>query len=181
MKSVTALLFAAWFSLPSSCFGASLTKLNGHLFANGEVNGVRVRFLVDTGASTTTVPSSIAKDMKLEGPCHPVQLQTANGTVTGCSYTNARIRFSSYATVASVTVAPALTSPLLGMNVLGKMKLEQLGDTLTLTPADPSIVPAGETPAVPLYERLSAAEWVIILVGLMLVTWMAIDKLGQRR
>jgi aspartyl protease family protein len=175
------MLFAALFCLPSSGFAASLTKLNGHFFANGEVNGVRVRFLVDTGASTTTVPNSIAKDMKLEGPCYPVRLQTANGNVTGCTYTNARIRFASYATVASVTVAPDLTSPLLGMNVLEKMKLEQMGDTLTLTPADPSIVSAGETPAVPFYERLNAAEWVIILVGLMLATWMAIDKLTRRR
>lgn len=174
-------LLAILLSLPAICLGASLTKVNNHFFANGEVNGVRVKFLVDTGASTTSIPRSIAKGMQLEGPCYPVQLQTANGTVTGCSYTNARIRFASYATIGTVVVAPELTSPLLGMNVLGKMRMEQLGDTLTMTPTDASIVPAGETPAIPFFERLSAAEWAIILVGLILATWIAIDKLGRRR
>lgn len=177
---------AAWFlalllALPTTGFSASLTKVNNHFIANGEVNGVRVEFLTDTGASTTSVPRSIAKGMRLEGPCHPVRLQTANGTVTGCSYTNARIRFASYATVATVVVAPELTSPLLGMNVLGKMKIEQLGDKLTMTPTDDSIVLAGEVQAIPFYERVSTVEWVIILVGLMLATWITIDKLGRRR
>jgi clan AA aspartic protease (TIGR02281 family) len=178
---VAASLLAILLALPAICFGASLTKVNNHFFANGEVNGVRVEFLIDTGASTTSVPRSIANGMRLEGPCYPVRLQTANGTVTGCSYTNARIRFASYATIATVVVAPELTSPLLGMNVLGKMKLEQLGDKLTMAPTDDSIVLAGEVPAIPFYERLSAAEWVIILVGLMLATWIAIDKFGRRR
>lgn len=174
-------LLAILLALPAICFGATLTKINNHFFANGEVNGVRVEFLIDTGASTTSVPQSIAKGMRLEGPCYPVRLQTANGTVTGCSYTNASIRFARYATIATVVVAPELTSPLLGMNVLGKMKLEQLGDKLTMTPTDASIVLAHEVPAIPFYERLSAAEWVIILIGLMLAVWMVIDKLGRRR
>lgn len=181
MARIDVRLLSILLALPTICFGATLTKTNNHFFANGEVNGVRVKFLIDTGASTTSVPRSIAKEMRLEGPCHPVRLQTANGTVTGCSYTKASIRFASYTTIATVVVAPELTSPLLGMNVLGKMKLEQLGDKLTMTPTDDSIVLASDVPAIPFYERLSAAEWVIILVGLMLATWMVIDKWGRRR
>jgi hypothetical protein len=66
------------------------------------------------------------------------------------------------------------------MNVLGKMKLEQLGDKLTMTPTDASIVLTHDVPAIPFYERLSATEWVIILIGLMLAIWMVIDKIGRR-
>lgn len=177
---VATLLLAILLTLPAICFGATLNKVNNHFFANGEVNGVRVEFLIDTGASMTSVPKSVATGMRLEGPCHPVRLQTANGTVTGCSYTNASIRFASYETIATVVVAPELTSPLLGMNILGKMRLEQLGDKLTITPTDDSIVLANDVPTIPLYERLSAAEWGIILVGLMLAIWMVIDKAARR-
>lgn len=173
-------LLAILFALPTICFGATLTKIDSHFFANGEVNGVRVEFLIDTGASITSVPQSIAKGIRFEGPCYPVRLQTANGTVTGCSYTNASIRFARYATITTIVVTPDSTSALLGMNVLGKMKLEQVGDKLTMIPTDASIVLTHEVPAIPIYERVSATEWVIILIGLMLAIWVVIDKIGQR-
>lgn len=52
---------------------------NGHFIAQGAINGFKVSFLVDTGASSVVVPEHISQKINLEqGPQVPVY--TAGGT-----------------------------------------------------------------------------------------------------
>lgn len=54
----------------------------GHFVADGRINGQRVTFLLDTGATDVAVPEHLARRLGVrEGAA--VQLSTANGIVTG--------------------------------------------------------------------------------------------------
>ena len=55
---------------------------DGHYHWPGTVNGRKVDFLIDTGATTTTVPQSLADALDLPS-LGRVQGSTANGPVTG--------------------------------------------------------------------------------------------------
>lgn len=53
----------------------------GHYLAEGKINGERVTFLLDTGATMVAVPAALAQKVGLEkGYSH--QVHTANGTTT---------------------------------------------------------------------------------------------------
>src|SRR5687767_9921783 len=54
---------------------------DGHYWANGSLNGQQVRFLVDSGASVTTVSRAIASAAGLETGIRSEQVETANGIV----------------------------------------------------------------------------------------------------
>ncbi len=54
---------------------------NGHYIATGSINGEDVVFLLDTGATSVSVPIAIARKIGLTGE-HPQQVRTANGTIT---------------------------------------------------------------------------------------------------
>jgi len=53
----------------------------GHYLANGQINGTEVVFLLDTGATSISIPSTVAKRIGIEGGL-PVPVRTANGTVS---------------------------------------------------------------------------------------------------
>ncbi len=55
---------------------------DGHFHILGSINGVPVRFLVDTGASLVTVSESFARRAGLQGGT-PIVFQTANGALSG--------------------------------------------------------------------------------------------------
>ena len=56
---------------------------DGHFWVNAEVNGKRVRFLVDSGATTTSISNETARRVGIElRGGFPAIVQTANGTVT---------------------------------------------------------------------------------------------------
>lgn len=55
---------------------------NGHYLAGGLINGIKVTFIIDTGASDVSIPITIAKKLNLEKGV-PVRYQTANGSVVG--------------------------------------------------------------------------------------------------
>jgi aspartyl protease family protein len=55
---------------------------DGHFRVQGEVNGVPVRFLVDTGASTVSISDALAERAGLRGG-RAVTFQTANGPRPG--------------------------------------------------------------------------------------------------
>ena len=103
-----------------------------HFHWPGSVNGQRVDFLVDTGATRTALPESLARRLVLpfEGA---VQSATAGGTVTGWQ---SRISLNLDGGVAAerlpVTVLPGLESPLLGMDVLGRLHFSQQDGVLRL-------------------------------------------------
>ena len=54
---------------------------SGHYLAPGEINGERVRFLLDTGATTVSIPEALADRLGLERG-RPLRSMTANGIVT---------------------------------------------------------------------------------------------------
>ena len=107
---------------------------DGHFHWPGRVNGVAVDFLVDTGATGTALPEALARQLGLEAQ-GTVRSNTANGMVTGW-LTRADLQLDGglRAERLRVTVLPALGSPLLGMDVLGRLQFSQAGGVLRLQP-----------------------------------------------
>lgn len=54
---------------------------DGHFWVNGELNGQPVRFLVDSGATVTTISRETAERVGIEPSGHAARVQTANGNV----------------------------------------------------------------------------------------------------
>jgi aspartyl protease family protein len=56
---------------------------DGHFWVVGRLNGVKVHFLVDSGATTTSISTDTARRAHIEpDESFPVMVQTANGVVT---------------------------------------------------------------------------------------------------
>ena len=109
-------------------------NFQGHFLVSGKINDKDVEFLIDTGATTLAIPSSIAKDLGLTS-----DFRVGIKTATGKSY--------AYTTsVESITIAGhkiygprALVVPsdddshvLLGMSVPSDMDFAKRGDQLIL-------------------------------------------------
>ncbi len=106
----------------------------GHYVTSGELNGLEVVFLLDTGATDVAIPAEIAAAAGLRrGPAG--RAVTANGTVTVYS---TRIDSLSIGNItlrdvpASITPSIADELILLGMSALRQVEFTQRGDTLTL-------------------------------------------------
>jgi aspartyl protease family protein len=95
--------------------------LDGHFHWPGTLNGERIDFLVDTGATSTAIPQALAERLAL-GTEGRVRSSTAGGEVTG---TLARVDLAldggPRVERLRVVVLPRLGAPLLGMDVLSKM------------------------------------------------------------
>lgn len=109
----------------------------GHYLAPGTINGQPVRFLLDTGATHTSIPAALAGELGLQ-PGAAGLVSTANGTVEVFS---TRIRELELGPFRFRNV-PAQLNPgmgerdiLLGMSVLKTLEFTQRGDTLILRPA----------------------------------------------
>lgn len=108
---------------------------DGHFHWPGQVNGVAVEFLVDTGATRTALPEALASAAGLVAE-RQVRSNTANGSVTGwVARADLQLQGGLHAERLPVTVLPALASPLLGMDVLGRLQFSQAGGVLRLQPA----------------------------------------------
>ncbi|PIW29195.1 MAG: TIGR02281 family clan AA aspartic protease [Rhodospirillales bacterium CG15_BIG_FIL_POST_REV_8_21_14_020_66_15] len=112
---------------------------HGHFVAEALVNGVPIRFLVDTGASDTVLsPRDAARlGFDLKSLSFSRTYQTANGTVTGAPVRLEEVRIGPLAVRdlrASVNGAEMKRS-LLGMSFLGRLGGYRVeGDVLTLIP-----------------------------------------------
>jgi aspartyl protease family protein len=105
---------------------------DGHFHWPGQVNGVAVDFLVDTGATRTALPEALARAAGLVAEGR-VQSATAGGTVTGwVGRADLQLQGGVRAERLPITVLPALAAPLLGMDVLGKLQFNQQGGVLKL-------------------------------------------------
>ena len=111
---------------------------DGHYHWPGRINGRPVDFLIDTGATGTAIPASLADDLKLES-LGTVRSNTAGGVVTG-QVVRADIELQGGVKIdrLQLVALPRLgTSPLLGMDVLGKLHWQQRDGVLRIELADP--------------------------------------------
>ena len=98
---------------------------NGYYFLDGEINGKALTFVIDTGASFVSLPSATAHEARIS--CKDkIDMQTANGSIKGCSTTIKKLNFGPFVIKdVMAVIAPNLSQPLLGMNVLQQLKMAQ--------------------------------------------------------
>lgn len=106
----------------------------GHYLLNGEINRKQVTFLIDTGATTTSIPMHLADELGLrKGP--RFQVQTANGSASAYATLLDQLRLGEmeFAQVRA-SLNPGLQGEeiLLGMNILKNLELIQRGERLIL-------------------------------------------------
>jgi clan AA aspartic protease (TIGR02281 family) len=105
---------------------------NGHFYVPGSVVGVPVTFMVDTGASVTSISDDIARQAGIRN-CKEVPVQTANGTTTGCIALVPRMTLGNFV-MENITVAvmPNMEVNLLGANVLRNFQVHQDGSVMLI-------------------------------------------------
>ncbi len=108
----------------------------GHYVASGEINGVPVEFLIDTGATDVAVPEAIARRAGLPRGA-PMRFRTANGVAQGWATRIDALRLGPlvlHGVRASINPGMAGNEVLLGMSFLRHLDFEQRGDRLVLRP-----------------------------------------------
>ncbi len=105
---------------------------DGHFHWPGTVNGIAVDFLVDTGATGTAIPQALAERAGLVAD-GTLRSSTAGGVVQGTlARADVALQGGVRAERLRVAVLPRLESPLLGMDVLAKMRFTQSDGVLRL-------------------------------------------------
>lgn len=106
---------------------------DGHYHWPGSINGLAVDFLIDTGATGTAMSQAMARELGLEA-LGQVRSNTAGGVVTG-EVVRADVELHGGVRVErlAITALPGLSDrPLLGMDVLGKLRWQQRDGLLTI-------------------------------------------------
>jgi aspartyl protease family protein len=103
---------------------------DGHFHWPGSVNGVAVDFLIDTGATTTALPKEVAERAALRSR-GSTRSSTAGGIVRGeLAIADITLQGGVSAENVRVTVLPGLGAPLLGMDMLSRLRWSQEGGVL---------------------------------------------------
>jgi aspartyl protease family protein len=105
---------------------------DGHFHWPGTVNGLAVEFLVDTGATGTAIPQALADRLGLAA-LGPLESSTAGGVTHG-SWTRVDLVLEGGPRIERLRVAvlPRLQTPLLGMDVLSRLRFTQSDGSLRL-------------------------------------------------
>jgi len=124
-------------AVPSSRARAVLASdPRGHFMADGLINGIPLRLLVDTGATMIAIPATQARQMGIDlSKARRGMTQTANGPAPVY-----RVRLDSikvggielYGVDAIVMEGDGLNVALLGMSFLNRVEMRRDGDTMTL-------------------------------------------------
>ncbi|MCJ0971864.1 TIGR02281 family clan AA aspartic protease [Pseudomonas sp. PS1] len=109
-------------------------NVQGHFVADGRINGEKVSFLLDTGATDVAIPVVLAERLGLPRGA-PVALQTANGLATGYRTELDSLSLGEiHLTGVRAIVAPGFEGDqvLLGMSALKQLEFTQRAGTLVL-------------------------------------------------
>ena len=119
---------------------ASITKASdGHFWAEAEVNGSRVRFLVDTGATAVALTQADAVRLGIEPRelTYSYKVMTANGPARAAAVKLASVSVAGarVANVDALVIEDGLDTSLLGMTYLGRLsRFEATPSSLILRP-----------------------------------------------
>lgn len=110
---------------------------DGHFYAEALVNGVPVRFLIDSGATATVLSPRDAQrtGFNLQRLSYYQRLNTANGVVRAAPVTAARIDFGpiGFSDAKMLVTGAPLNVSLLGINTLNRFKSWRVErDTMTI-------------------------------------------------
>ncbi|MBV8033029.1 MAG: retroviral-like aspartic protease family protein [Betaproteobacteria bacterium] len=107
----------------------------GHFIVEGAVNGLPIRFLVDTGASTIALPAREADRIGIQYLNGQRGIsRTAAGPVTvwRVRLDSVRVGTIELSGVEAVVIEQGLDIPLLGMTFLNRTEMKRDGQTMTL-------------------------------------------------
>lgn len=110
------------------------SNIQGHFVADGFINGEKVTFLLDTGATDVAIPAEQAERLGLARGA-PVMLQTANGQTTGYRTVLDTLSLGDiHLNAVRAIVAPGFGGDqiLLGMSALKQLEFTQRAGTLVL-------------------------------------------------
>jgi aspartyl protease family protein len=104
----------------------------GHYVFDGEINQKPVTFLVDTGATITSIPAHFQDQLKLNAGA-AFLVSTANGSATAYQTRLNELKMGNIVmNDVKASLNPGLPGILLGMNVLKNMELIQRGNELII-------------------------------------------------
>ena len=107
----------------------------GHFLADGSINGHKLRFLVDTGASMVGIGQADADQLGLDYKSgRRIKVTTANGVTLGWMFRIPMLRVgnvTSYSVAAVVTPAP-MPVLLLGNSFLSRFSMQREGNQMVL-------------------------------------------------
>lgn len=105
----------------------------GHYLASGQINGLDVVLLLDTGATQVAVPQALAAKLQLKQG-RELSLSTAAGTVTGHATRIKTLSLGPFTLydLNAVIMPSDSTEILLGMNALRQFELIQRNGQLTI-------------------------------------------------
>jgi aspartyl protease family protein len=107
----------------------------GHFLPQGQINGRAVHFMVDTGATLVALSEAEAKRLNVKyQDGRPVQISTANGTVTAyqIQLTSVRVGDLMVYDVPAVVAPQAMPYVLLGNSFLTRFQMQRHNDQMTL-------------------------------------------------
>lgn len=106
---------------------------DGHYHWPGSINGLAVDFLIDTGATGTAMSQAMARELGLQA-VRQVQSHTAAGVVTGeLVRADLELRGGVRVERLAITALAGLSErPLLGMDVLSRLRWHQRDGVLTI-------------------------------------------------
>lgn len=109
---------------------------DGHFWVQGEMNGQRVRFLVDSGATVTTIGRETAERVGIEPSGRPSVVGTANGTAVVDRGRAATLKLGPIErSDVAVQIARGNTINVIGMNYLSTLSRWSVENgTLVLRP-----------------------------------------------
>lgn len=108
----------------------------GHFFAEGQINGGAIRFVVDTGATAIAIPAADANRLRIDYRSgRRGMTQTAGGPTPAYLVTLASVRVGGIElqNVEAIVIEQGLNVALLGNTFLNRTEMRRDGQTMTLT------------------------------------------------